>query len=117
MVLRHAVFANSLSGLCVTKLDVLDGLDEVKICVGYRLDGEALSTLPLLIDRYDECEPVYETMPGWKTPTSEVTSWAALPTEAHDYLGRIETILGVPVDIVSTGPSRDAIIVRQHPFG
>ena len=117
VVLRHAVFANSLSGLCVTKLDVLDGLDEVKVCVGYRLDGEELSTLPLLIDRYDECEPVYETMPGWKIPTSEVTSWAALPAEAHDYLGRIEAILGVPVDIVSTGPSRDAIIVRQHPFG
>ena len=104
VVLRRAVFANSLSGLCVTKLDVLDGLDEVKICVGYRLDGEELSTLPLLIDRYGECEPVYETMPGWKIPTSEVTSYAALPVEARDYLARIESILDVPVDIVSTGP-------------
>lgn len=117
VALRRAVFANSLSGLCVTKLDVLDGLDEVKICVGYRFDGEEISTLPLLIDRYDECEPVYETMPGWKTPTCEVTSYAALPAEARDYLARIEAIVGVPVDIVSTGPSRDAIIVRRHPFG
>ena len=116
VVLRRAVFANSLSGLCVTKLDVLDGLDEVKICVGYLLDGEELTTLPLLIDRYGECEPVYETMPGWQTPTSGLTSYSALPAEARDYLARIESILGVPVDIVSTGPSRDAIIVRQHPF-
>ena len=117
VVLRRAVFANSLSGLCVTKLDVLDGLDEIKICVGYRLDGEKLSTLPLLIDRYGECEPIYETMPGWKAATSEVTSYPALPAEARDYLARIETILGVPIDIVSTGPSRDATIVRRNPFG
>ena len=116
VVLRRAVFTNSLSGLCVTKLDVLDGLDEVKICVGYRLNGNELSTLPLLIHRFSECEPVYETMPGWKTLTSGVTSYDALPAEARDYLSRLEAILGVPVDIVSTGPSRDAVIIRRHPF-
>ncbi|HLF12043.1 MAG TPA: adenylosuccinate synthase, partial [Gammaproteobacteria bacterium] len=86
VLLKRAVFTNSLAGLCLTKLDVLDGLAEIKICVGYRLDGELLSTPPLLIDRYGECEPVYETMPGWSTLTSGATSYAALPPEAKNYL-------------------------------
>ncbi len=115
--LKRAVFTNSLTGLCVTKLDVLDGLEEVKICVGYRLDGELIQTPPLLMDRYGECEPVYETMPGWQTATSGVTSYAQLPGSARAYLARIEEILGTPVDIVSTGPGREAVIVRRHPFG
>jgi adenylosuccinate synthase len=113
---KRAAFTNSLTGLCVTKLDVLDGLDEIKICVGYRLDGAESSTPPLLIDRYGECEPIYETLPGWKRPTSGVTSFDALPEEARRYLGRLEELLGAPVDIVSTGPSRDEVIVRRHPF-
>ena len=116
VLLRRAVFTNSLAGLCLTKLDVLDGLAEIKICVGYRLDGEVLSTPPLLIDRYGECEPVYETMPGWSTPTSGATSYEALPAAAKDYLRRIEVLTGIPIDIISTGPSRDAIVVRRHPF-
>ena len=115
--LKRAVFTNSLTGLCVTKLDVLDGLEEVKICVGYRLDGELIQTPPLLMDRYGECEPVYETMPGWQTATSGVTSYAQLPGSARAYLARIEEILGTPVDIVSTGPGREAVIVRRHPVG
>jgi adenylosuccinate synthase len=117
VLLKRAVFTNSLTGLCLTKLDVLDGLLEIKICVGYRLDGQLLSTPPLLIDRYGECEPVYETMPGWSVPTSGATSYDALPSEAKNYLRRIEALAGVPIDIISTGPSRDAIIVRRHPFG
>ncbi len=114
--LKRAVFTNSLTGLCVTKLDVLDGLDEVKICIGYRLDGELIHRPPLLMDRYGECEPVYETMPGWQTATSGVTTYAELPSSARAYLARIEEILGTPVDIVSTGPGREAVIVRRHPF-
>jgi len=114
--LRRAVFTNSLTGLCVTKLDVLDGLDEIKICVGYRLDGELIDTPPLLMDRYSECEPVYEAMPGWQTATSGVTSYDELPATAQAYLARIEEILETPVDIVSTGPGREAVIVRRHPF-
>jgi adenylosuccinate synthase len=114
--LRRAVFTNSLTGLCVTKLDVLDGLDEIKICVGYRLDGELIDTPPLLMDRYGECEPVYEAMPGWQTATSGVTSYDELPATAQAYLARIEEILETPVDIVSTGPGREAVIVRRHPF-
>jgi adenylosuccinate synthase len=117
VLLKRAVFTNGLTGLCVTKLDVLDGLPEVKICVGYKLDGEALGTLPLLTDRYEECEPVYETVPGWAEPTSGVTQYQDLPGAAQNYLARLEDLLGVPVDIVSTGPGREAIIVRRHPFG
>jgi adenylosuccinate synthase len=114
---KRAVFTNSLNSLCVTKLDVLDGLSEVKICVAYRLDGELLTTPPMLMDRYAECEPVYETMPGWSQPTSNATSYDALPTEAKAYLRRIEQVCGAPIDVVSTGPDRDAIIVLRHPFG
>lgn len=114
--LRRAVFMNSLTGLCITKLDVLDGLNEIKICVGYRLDGELSDAPPLLMERYGECEPVYETMPGWQTVTSGVTSYDDLPATAQDYLTRLEEILKTPVDIVSTGPSREAVIVRRHPF-
>ncbi len=116
VLLRRAALTNSLSGLCLTKLDVLDGLPEVKICVGYRLDGRLIDTPPLLIDRYGECEPVYESLPGWQGSTSEATSYAALPAEAKAYLARIEQLAGVPVDIVSTGPSRAAVIIRRHPF-
>jgi adenylosuccinate synthase len=114
--LRRAVFTNGLTSLCVTKLDVLDGLPEIKICVGYRLDGEELATPPLLADRYADCRPVYETLPGWSEPTSGVTAYDALPQAARRYLARLEEILGVPVDIVSTGPSREAIVIRRHPF-
>ena len=96
---------------------MLDGLPEVKICVGYRLDGRELRTLPLLIDRFGECEPVYETHPGWSEPTLGATTYDALPSEAKAYLERIEQLAGVPVDVISTGPARDAVIVRRHPFG
>jgi adenylosuccinate synthase len=114
---KRAVYTNGLTGLCVTKLDVLDGLPEVKICVGYKLDGEPLETPPLLTDRYEECEPVYETVPGWSESTSGVTDYERLPGAAQAYLARLEALLDVPVDIVSTGPGREAIIVRHHPFG
>jgi adenylosuccinate synthase len=116
VALRRAVFTNSLDGLCLTKLDVLDGLDEVKICIGYRLDGRVIDTMPLLIERYADCEPVYETMAGWSQPTSGVTDFDRLPSEARDFIARLEALLGISVDVVSTGPSRDAVIVRRHPF-
>jgi adenylosuccinate synthase len=116
VLLRRAVFTNSLAGLCLTKLDVLDGLAEIKICTAYRLDGKVLDTPPLLMDRFGDCEPVYETLPGWKAPTAGVTSFGALPPEAKAYLQRIEQLAGVPIDIVSTGADRDAVIMRRHPF-
>ena len=116
VLLRRAVFSNSVAGLCLTKLDVLDGLPEIKICTGYRLDGKVQNTPPLLIDRFGECEPVYETVPGWSEPTAGATSYAALPKEAKAYLQRLEELAEVPIDIVSTGPARDAVIMRRHPF-
>ncbi len=114
--LRRAVFTNSLTGLCVTKLDVLDALEEIKICVGYRLGNETLETPPLLADHYAQCEPIYETMPGWQASTSGVTDFGALPQAARDYLTRIEDILDTAVDLISTGPAREAVIVRRDPF-
>ena len=114
--LRRAVYTNGLTGLCVTKLDVLDGLEEVKICVGYRLDGKEITSLPLLIERYEECEPIYETVPGWQQPTSGITRYDELPETARAYIARLETLLGVPVDIVSTGPGREEIVIRHNPF-
>jgi adenylosuccinate synthase len=116
-MLRRAVFTNGLSGLCVTKLDVLDGLPEIRICVAYRLDGKQIDRLPLEPERFQDCEPVYESLPGWTEPTAGVTEFEALPAAAKVYLGRLESLLGIPVDIVSTGPGREAIVFRAHPFG
>tara|TARA_Y100000994_G_scaffold228860_1_gene213421 strand:+ start:418 stop:1713 length:1296 start_codon:yes stop_codon:yes gene_type:complete len=114
--LRRVVIANSLTGLGLTKLDVLDGLNEVKICTGYLLDGELLENPPLLMERYEECEPVYESLPGWDVPTRGVTAYAKLPKEAKNYLKRLEELLEVPIDIISTGPDRKEIIVLRNPF-
>jgi adenylosuccinate synthase len=116
VLLRRAVFTNSLSGLCLTKLDVLDGLPEIKICVGYRIGGSTIDTPPLLMDRFGDCEPVYESHPGWSQPSFGVTAYAALPPQAKSYLARIEELAGVPIDVISTGPARDAVIIRRHPF-
>ena len=116
VALRRAVLHNSLSSLGVTKLDVLDGLDTLRIATGYRIDGEVHEQPPLLPHRYSECEPVYETMPGWKESTAGVVDFAKLPDSARRYLARIEELAGVPIDIVSTGPDRAETIVLRHPF-
>jgi adenylosuccinate synthase len=116
VLLRRAVFTNGLTGLCLTKLDVLDGLESVKICTGYKLRGRLLDRLPLVPERYGECEPVYETLSGWAESTAGITEFDALPATARAYLERIEALAGVPIDIVSTGPSRAAIVIRRHPF-
>jgi adenylosuccinate synthase len=116
VLLKRAVFTNGLSGLCVTKLDVLDGLDEIKVCTAYRLDGQTLERPPLEPERFQDCEPLYESLPGWSTPTAGITDFDALPDRAKAYLARLEALLGIPVDIVSTGPGREAIIMRRHPF-
>ena len=116
VALRRAVLHNSLSSLGVTKLDVLDGLDTLQICTGYRIDGEVHEQPPLLPHRFSECEPVYETHPGWKEPTIGITDFAKLPENARRYLARMEQLAGVPIDIVSTGPDRAETIVLRHPF-
>jgi adenylosuccinate synthase len=116
VALRRAVVHSSVSGLCVTKLDVLDGLDTIRIAVGYRVNGEQLEEPPLFADAFAEAAPVYEEMPGWRESTAGITDLSALPPNARAYLDRIETLLGVPLDVISTGPDRDQTIVRRHPF-
>lgn len=117
VAMRRAVQINSLSGLCLTKLDVLDGLEEIKICTGYELaNGEITDLPPMAAEDYDVVKPVYETLPGWSGKTIGVTEHAALPNNALAYIARIEALLGIPVDIISTGPDRAETIVLRHPF-
>jgi adenylosuccinate synthase len=116
VALRRSIINSSVSGLCVTKLDVLDDLEAIQICIGYEIDGEAISGLPVVVDRFAECKPVYEEWPGWQQSTVGVTRHEDLPPNARDYLARIAELAGVPVDIISTGPGRDQTIIRQHPF-
>jgi adenylosuccinate synthase len=116
IALRRSIVHSSVSGLCVTKLDVLDGLDTIRICVGYRVGGKTTSETPLFTDAYAEIEPVYEELPGWKVSTVGLTEHSALPANARRYLERIETLVGVPLDLISTGPERDETIVLRHPF-
>jgi adenylosuccinate synthase len=116
VALQRSVLNNSISGLCVTKLDVLDGLDTLRLCTGYRCPGEVRATPPLLSDDYAECQPVYEEMPGWRESTVGIRSFEELPENARNYLARMQELAGVPVDIVSTGPDREQTIVLRHPF-
>ncbi|ENR5393298.1 TPA: adenylosuccinate synthase [Providencia rettgeri] len=117
VAINRAVQINSLSGFCMTKLDVLDGLEEVKICVGYRRpDGKVLETTPLAADEWDGLEPVYESMPGWKETTFGVKQRELLPQAALNYIKRVEDLTGIPVDIISTGPDRSETMILRDPF-
>ena len=116
-LLRRSVQINGVSGLCLTKLDVLDGLDRIKICTGYRVDGEVCDVIPFGAERVARCEPIYEEMPGWSGSTFGISKENQLPTEARAYLGRLEELCEVPIDVISTGPDRIHTIVRRHPFG
>ena len=115
-LLKRSAQVNGLSGLCITKLDVLDGLSELQLCTGYRLDGELIDILPMGADDIARCEPVYETMPGWKDSTVGVTQLDKLPQAARNYLRRIEEVTGVPIHVVSTSPDRDHTILLRNPF-
>jgi adenylosuccinate synthase len=114
--LRRAIRVNSLSGLCITKLDVLDGLDNIRVCVGYRFEGQELETAPVGADAFADSEPVYIDLPGWKESTVGLRSYDQLPPNARSYLKRIEEIVETPIDIISTGPERAETIVLRHPF-
>jgi len=116
VALRRAIINSSISGLCVTKLDVLDGLETIKICIGYRLDDAVIDSPPFLVSRYADCEPVYEELPGWRASTVGITALDQLPDEARAYLHRLEEILEISVDLVSTGADRDQNIIIRHPF-
>lgn len=115
-LLKRSAQVNGLTGLCITKLDVLDGLKELKLCIGYQLDGEFVDILPLGADDIERCVPVYETLEGWSASTVGVTEFDRLPINARLYLQRIEHITGVPVDIISTSPDRDHTIMMRHPY-
>ncbi|MEY4922004.1 MAG: adenylosuccinate synthase [Pseudomonadota bacterium] len=117
VAVRRAVQINSLSGFCMTKLDVLDGLNEVKLCVGYRMpDGRKVDTTPLAAEGWEGIEPIYETMPGWSGTTFGVKEHSKLPQAALNYIKRVEELTGVPVDIISTGPDREETMILRDPF-
>ncbi|MCD9558118.1 adenylosuccinate synthase [Photobacterium carnosum] len=118
VAMRRAVQINSISGFCLTKLDVLDGLKELKICTGYKTkSGEILEVSPMAADAYEDLELIYETMPGWSETTFGAKTLDALPQAALDYIARIEELTGVPIDIISTGPDRNETIIKVHPYG
>ncbi len=116
VALRRAVIHSSCSSLCVTKLDVLDGLATVRVCVAYEHEGRRIDTPPLLPEQLAECRAVYEDWPGWSQSTAGITEHAALPEAARRYLARLEELVGVPIDIISTGPDREHTIIRRDPF-
>jgi adenylosuccinate synthase len=114
--LRRSARINGVTGLCITKLDVLDGMKELNICTGYKLDDKVVDLLPIGADEVSRCEPIYETLPGWSESTFGVKRWEDLPANARAYLDRMQALVGIPIDIVSTGPERDETILRRHPF-
>jgi adenylosuccinate synthase len=114
--LKRSIQLNGVSGLCVTKLDVLDGMERVCLGVGYRLNGERHDILPFGADNLAACEPIYEEMPGWGASTVGATRFEALPGAAQNYLNRMQEVCGVPIDLISTGADREQTIVLRHPF-
>ena len=117
VALRRSLEINSVSGMCITKLDVLDGLETLKLCTSYQYQGNTIMLPPLGADAIEQCEPVYEELLGWSESTVGMKDLNDLPDNAKVYLNRLEEIVGVPIDIISTGPERDETIILKHPFG
>ncbi|MCA1325993.1 adenylosuccinate synthase [Herbaspirillum sp. alder98] len=115
-LLKRSVQINGVSGMCLTKLDVLDGIESLKLCTGYKLNGREVDIFPVGAEEAAGCEPIYEEMPGWTESTVGAKSLDALPANARAYIKRIEELVGVPIDMVSTGPDREETIVLRHPF-
>ncbi len=117
VAINRAVQINSLSGFCLTKLDILDGLDEVKLCIAYhKQDGTELNITPLIAEEWESLTPIYETLPGWNETVSGIKEYNQLPKAAIDYIKRIEQLTGIPIDIISTGPDRAETIILRDPF-
>ncbi len=116
VLVRQAVLTCGIDGLALTKLDILDGFDEIKVCVGYRLEGREIDYLPAGERAQARVEPVYETIAGWKEPTARARSWAQLPAQAIKYVRRIEELIGCPVALLSTSPEREDTILMKNPF-
>ncbi len=117
VALRRSAQINSLTGLCITKLDVLDELETIKICTGYEIDGKTVDIPPIGAEAFAKCKPIYEEHPGWQSNTVGATNYDDLPKKAVDYLDRLSEVTGVPIDIISTGPDRAETIVLKNPFG
>ena len=115
--LRRAIYNSSISGLCLTKLDVLDALPQIQVCTHYDMDGEHLDIAPVGADELARCQPVYETLPGWQSDTVGITDYSALPEKARAYIAYLENALGLPIAIVSTGPDRVHTIQRETLLG
>ena len=115
-LLKRSAQVNGLTGLCITKLDVLDGIDELKLCTGYELDGQITDILPMGAEEIARCKPIYEAMPGWTQTTVGVTQYDKLPLAAQRYLSRIEEVTGVPIHMISTSPDRDHTILLRNPY-
>ena len=115
-LLKRSAQVNGLSGLCITKLDVLDGIEKLQLCTGYELDGKLTDILPMGADDIARCKPIYETLDGWKDVTVGITDFAKLPLNARLYLQRIEQVTGVPIAMISTSPDRDHTIMLTHPY-
>ena len=116
VALRRSIVNSSVTGLCITKLDVLDGLDTIRICIGYRRDGTVSPEPPMSTEGYACVEPVYEELPGWSESTAGLTAYEALPENAQRYLERLAALVGAPLDMISTGPDRGQTIMLRHPF-
>jgi adenylosuccinate synthase len=116
VILNNAVRLNGLTGLAITKLDVLGELDEIKICTAYAIDGQRINHVPANLAHLSACEPVYESLPGWRQDIRDVRAYGDLPPNAKQYLERIRELTGVPIQIVSVGPGRDETIVLNNPF-
>jgi adenylosuccinate synthase len=116
VALRRSLDVNTVSGICITKLDVLDGMSRIRICTAYELDGEHLSTPPASADALERCRPSYLDLPGWQESTMGATRYDTLPDNARRYLDKIAELSGLPIDIISTGPDRAHTIVQRHPF-
>ena len=115
-LVRQSVATNGITGIALTKLDVLDGLDELKICVGYKLDGEEIDHLPASMGQQARVEPIYVTLEGWKQSTVGARKWADLPAQAIKYVRQVEELIGAPVALLSTSPERDDTILVTDPF-
>ena len=114
VALRRAVHINGVSGICFTKLDVMDQLEELRICVAYTQDGQSFESLPFNADNIENCQPEYITLPGWQSSTVGMTDFAQLPQNAKAYISKVEALLNVPIDIISTGPERNENIIRKR---
>ncbi|MBT9165190.1 MAG: Adenylosuccinate synthetase [candidate division WS2 bacterium] len=116
-MLKYAVQVNGLTGLAFTKMDILDGLDKIKVCTAYEHQGKYYTQFPRNIDILTRCQPVYEEVDGWKEPTSGVKTYESLPENARKYLKKIEEEIGINVQLISTGEERDSSIILENQFG